>query len=72
MSSEAWKSGWGSTVEQPEPPEFQAASVQPRAVEASLVRVVPPTATTLPKLDGLITVLPVSPLDAAITTPGWS
>ena len=38
----------------------------------ALVSRVPPTATTLGRLDGALTSLPASPVDAVTATPGWS
>jgi hypothetical protein len=53
---------------------FQADSVQPRAVLASLVRTVPPTAVTYCELAGYRepSSYPPSPDPTVNTVPGWS
>ena len=58
VSMPCWYAGFGSTAEQPEPPDSQAVSVQPRAVVSSRVSVVPPTATIFPFDAGQLTTLP--------------
>ena len=63
--------GFGSSVEHPLPAPDQVFSVQPRAVLAALVSVVPPTAVTYWEDAGQLTPNPESPEDAVTAIPGW-